>query len=247
MSHKTIDYDRVSKVYDNVRVGDPEMVHQILRGVSLDSKSKVLDVGCGTGNNTLLFTETSHAKVIGLDISFGMLEKAYEKSKTVPLVQAPADTLPFANNEFQFAFMTEVIHHLPYPQSSIKDIHRVLETGGLLCIVTQSHKQIDGRMTSRFFPASAKVDKERYPDIDVIEEFLLRAGFSEMTPKEYKFRPTKLGEEYLHTVENRGYSMLHKISREDYEQGVQDLKSAFESGEELTYSAGYTFVWAKKE
>ena len=247
MSHKTINYDMVSKVYDNVRVGDPEMVHQILQGVSLDSESQVLDVGCGTGNNTLLLTEASRAKVTGLDISYGMLEKAYEKIKRVPLVQAPADTLPFINNIFHFVFMTEVIHHLPDPRSSIQEIHRVLRNNGSMCIVTQSHKQIDGRMTSRFFPASARVDKERYPDIGVIEGFLLNVGFNKMTPTEYQFRPTKLGKEYLDTVENRGYSMLHKISQEDYEQGFQDLKAAFTNGEELTYSAGYTFVWATKD
>jgi ubiquinone/menaquinone biosynthesis C-methylase UbiE len=143
--------------------------------------------------------------------------------------------------------MTEVLHHLPDPRSSIDDIYRVLELGGKLCVVTQSHNQIDGRMTSRFFPVSARIDKERYPDIDVIEKFLLKAGFNIVTPKEYQFRPTQLGEEYLHTVENRGYSMLHKISREDYEQGVRNLRAAFASGEELTYSAGYTFVWTTKE
>ncbi len=247
MHENTIDYDKVSKVYDNVRVGDPEMVHQTLQGVNLDHESLVLDVGCGTGNNTLLFAESTQAKVTGLDISYGMLEKASEKMKHVPLIQASADSLPFVDNTFHFVFMTEVIHHLPDPGSSIKDIYRVLESGGKLCIVTQSHNQIEGRMTSRFFPASAKIDKERYPDIDVIEEFLLKSGFSKMIAKEYQFRPTKLGEEYLHTVENRGYSMLHKISREDYEQGVQDLKKAFASGEELTYSAGYTFVWTSKE
>jgi ubiquinone/menaquinone biosynthesis C-methylase UbiE len=85
MSHenpksKSIDYDKVSKVYDNVRVGNPEMVHQILQGVSLNRESRVLDVGCGTGNNTLLLAETSNAKVVGLDISYGMLEKACEKT-----------------------------------------------------------------------------------------------------------------------------------------------------------------------
>jgi len=244
---KSIDYDKVSKVYDNVRVGDPEMVHQILQGVDLDRDSIVLDIGCGTGNNTLLFTEATHAKVIGLDISYGMLEKAYEKSKLVPLVQASADSLPFIGETFHLAFMTEVIHHLPDPQSSIKDIYRVLEVGGKLCIVTQSHRQIDGRMTSRFFPASAKIDKDRYPDIDVIEEFLLFAEFNSVNPKEYQFRPTQLGEDYLQTVENRGYSMLHKIGREDYERGLQALEVAFTNGEKLTYSAGYTFVWATKD
>ena len=244
---KSIDYDRVSKVYDNVRAGDPEMIHEILQRVDLDGNSMVLDVGCGTGNNTLLFAAVTHVRLIGLDISFGMLEKASAKSRRVPLVQAPADILPFASETFHFVFMTEVIHHLAEPDLSIMEIHRVLRNGGSVCIVTQSHKQIDNRMTSRFFPASASVDKERYPDIDVIARYMLQAGFSSVTPKEYMFKPTKLGEDYLNTVQNRGYSMLHKISNEDYEKGVIGLKRAFESGEELTYSAGYTFVWATKE
>jgi ubiquinone/menaquinone biosynthesis C-methylase UbiE len=243
---KTIDYDKVSKVYDNVRIGDPEMVHQILQGVRLDRDSIVLDVGCGTGNNTLLLVETIDAKVIGLDISYGMLEKACEKSKRIPFVQAPADILPFPDKTFHFVFMTEVIHHLPAPHSSIADIYRVLETRGAVCIVTQSHNQIDGRMTSRFFPASARVDKERYPDTDVIEEYMLNFGFNRVSTKEYQFRPTQLGEEYLNTARNRGYSMLHKISQEEYERGLQALEAAFASGEKLTYSAGYSFVWGFK-
>ncbi len=222
------------------------MVHQILQGVNLDRDSLVLDVGCGTGNNTILFAKATNVKVTGLDISYGMLEKASEKDKQVPLVQSPADALPFADETFQFVFMTEVIHHLPDPGSSIQDIHRVLGTEGSLCVVTQSHKQIDGRMTSRFFPASARVDKERYPDTDVIEEFMLKSGFDRTSPKEYQFRPTQLGEEYLNTAKNRGYSMLHKISQEDYEQGLQALEAAFARGETLTYSAGYTFVWGFK-
>ncbi len=247
MSNKSIDYDRVSKVYDNVRVGDPEMVYQILQGINLTRKSLVLDVGCGTGNNTLLFSEATPARIIGLDISFGMLEKAHEKTKRVPMVQSPADVLPFSTETFHFVFMTEVIHHLPSPQIAIEEIFRVLRSEGSLCIVTQSHKQIDGRITSRFFPASANVDKERYPDIDVIEEIMSRTEFIKVSHKEYQFKPITLGEEYLQTVENRGYSMLHKISREAYEQGLQDLRAAFAGGEELIYSAGYTFVWASKE
>ncbi|GAG57997.1 unnamed protein product [marine sediment metagenome] len=246
MHKKTIDYDKVSKIYDNVRVGDPEMVTQILQGVRLDRDSLVLDVGCGTGNNTLLLAGATRAKVTGLDFSYGMLEKAYKKSRQVPLVQAPADILPYADNTFHFVFLTEVIHHLPDPSSSTADIHRVLETGGAVCIVTQSHKQIDGRMTSRFFPASARVDKERYPDVDVIEEYMLTSGFNRVSTKEYKFRPTQLGEEYLNTARNRGYSMLHKISQEEYERGLQALEAAFTGGEKLTYSAGYSFVWGFK-
>ncbi|MHA2360195.1 MAG: class I SAM-dependent methyltransferase [Candidatus Thorarchaeota archaeon] len=246
MDEKSIDYDRVSKVYDNVRVGDPEMVQQILQGIELNQESLVLDVGCGTANNTILFAEVTSAKLAGLDISLGMLEKAHQKTVRIPLVQSPADSLPYSSESFHFVYMTEVLHHLPGISSAIEEIYRVLEPDGMLCIVTQSHKQIDGRMTSRFFPASAEVDKERYPDINVIEEILLETGFSKVISKEYQFRPTLLGDEYLHTAENRGYSMLHKISTEDYERGLKDLKTAYANGEKLTYSAGYTFVWGSK-
>ena len=244
---KSIDYDEVSKVYDNVRIGDPEMIHHLLQGAVLQKESLVLDVGCGTGNNTVLFTKASHANVIGLDLSFGMLTKANEKSKRIPLVQASADAIPFADDTIRLAFMTEVIHHLPASYRTVSEIYRTLVHGGSLCIVTQSHAQIEGRMTSRFFPASADIDKKRYPEIGVIEKFLLRAGFFNLDSVVYQFKKTKLGADYLETVENRGYSMLHKISREDYEKGVQDLRDAFSSGEELTYSPGYTFVWAAKQ
>jgi ubiquinone/menaquinone biosynthesis C-methylase UbiE len=165
MEDKTINYDKVSEVYDKVRTGDPDMVQQIIDGVSLSEESTVLDIGCGTGNNTCLFALTSHLLVIGLDLSLGMLREAKRKSPSPSLLQSPADALPFSDGSFEFVFMTEVIHHLPDVDRAINEIFRILKTGGSLCIVTQSHRQIEDRMTSRFFPATIKVDQTRYPDI----------------------------------------------------------------------------------
>ena len=76
---ESIDYDSVSKTYDEVRAGDPEMIHQLLQGAPLKSSALVLDIGCGTANNTMLFSKTSGTMVIGLDFSFGMLMKAQKK------------------------------------------------------------------------------------------------------------------------------------------------------------------------
>ncbi len=246
MFRNTIDYDKVSKVYDKVREGNPEMLHQTLDGVSLSESSLILDVGCGTGNNTILLASTVQNRVIGLDVSHGMLQKAYEKQSQIPFVQAPADCIPFATESVDFVYMTEVLHHLPDITATIHEICRILKSSGSFCIVTQSHKQIDRRMTSRFFPASAAVDKERYPDIDVIEDLLFKAGFSAVNSKEYTYSPVRLGDEYLETVTKRGFSMLHKISNEDYEKGLEDLREAFQQSEVLMYSADYSFIWATK-
>jgi ubiquinone/menaquinone biosynthesis C-methylase UbiE len=246
MEEKTIDYDQVSKVYDRVRVGDSEMVQQILDSVSLSETSIVLDVGCGTGNNTFLLAAASCTKVVGLDLSLGMLHEATIKSKSLPLVQSPADAFPFSDETFEFVYMTEVVHHLPDVDQAINEIFRVLRTGSSFCIVTQSHKQIEGRMTSRFFPATIKVDQARYPDIDVLEGSILAAGFHRVESRAYVFQPVLLGEDYLTAVSRRGYSMLHKISDDDFNRGLLELKDTYQRGEKLTYSAGYTFVWGFK-
>ena len=246
MDDKTINYDQVSKVYDKIRVGDPEMVQQILEGVALFEESLVLDVGCGTGNNTLLLAATSCSRVIGLDLSLGMLREASAKSESFPMIQSPADILPFSDESFQFVFMTEVVHHLPDVDKTISEILRILRNPGSLCIVTQSHRQIEGRMTSRFFPGTIEVDQARYPDIDVLEGSMHSAGFHRVDSQEYTFRQVRLAEDYLMTVSKRGYSMLHKITDDEYNHGLIELRAAYQRGEELTYSAGYTFVWGFK-
>jgi ubiquinone/menaquinone biosynthesis C-methylase UbiE len=246
MSEKTIDYDHVSAVYDTVRSGDPEMVHQLLMGINHDATHRVLDVGCGTANNTLLFAKTSKTQVTGLDLSLGMLKEACKKVPDVSFVQAPADNIPFHSASFDFVFMTEVVHHLPNVYDTIKEIFRILAQYGLTCIVTQSHSQIASRMTSRFFPATISIDQARYPSIKQLESDFHDAGFLNIESRSYSFAPVQLGAEYLNTVERRGYSMLHKISDEEYELGVSELQKAMASGKPLDYSAGYTFVWASK-
>ena len=243
---RSIDYDKVKDTYDLVRVGEPEMVHQLLSGVSLEPDSLVLDVGCGTANNTLLFWKVVNVRLVGIDLSHGMLQKAIEKSSEILFAQSPAENLPFKKNNFDFIFMTEVLHHLNNIELAISEIYRVLKHNYWFCIATQSHSQIEHRMTSRFFPATASIDKSRYPRIEKLEELLSRIGYYEVKSKSYEFTPVKLGIEFMQTIRMRGFSMLHKITDEEYQKGVADLKSAFSNGETLLYTPKYTFVWAKK-
>lgn len=246
LKSRPIDYDDVSRIYDKVRAGDPEMVHQILLDAEIGSNSLVLDVGCGTGNNTLLFAYTSNVRMVGSDLSKGMLLQAATKTSLIPFVQSSAEILPFFDNTFDLVFMTEVIHHLKDVQSALKEIQRILKPGCRFCVATQSHKQIEDRMTSRFFPGTVAIDQARYPNIDLIEKMMRKAGFNDIWWKTRKFTPVQLGEEYVNTVSRRGYSMLHKVNDDEYEHGLSKLKDAYAKGEKLDYSAGYTFVWGIK-
>ncbi len=243
---KSVDYDKVANAYDQVRKGDPEMIRQILNAVRLSRDSLVLDIGCGTGNNTLLVSRVTQARIVGIDLSSGMLRGARKKAPEIHFAHALANHLPFGSLTFNLVFMTEVLHHLADVPQVISETFRALRTSGEFCIVTQSHEQIDHRMTTRFFPATAEIDKGRYPDIEVVKKHLRAAGFTNIRSKPFTFARVCLGDEYLETVEKKGYSMLHKISDVDYQEGLKELRAAYASSESLEYAPRYTFIWGTK-
>jgi ubiquinone/menaquinone biosynthesis C-methylase UbiE len=222
-------------------------VAEILADILPRTGMLVLDVGCGTANNTLLFAKAIGLKVVGIDFSLEMLREGHKTSADIPFIQAPAKQIPFIEEVFDLIFMTDVIHHLSDTHLALSELHRVIKRQGSLCIATQSHQQIEDRMTSRFFPATIAIDKARYPNIDEIINLLSESDFVDIKSRTKQFKPIRLGQEYLRIVENRGYSMLHKISDSEYREGLEALRNAFVQGEDLTYSAGYTFVWAKKK
>jgi len=246
MKNKSIDYDSVSRTYDLLRSGDPEMVTQLLRFGECGPDSLVLDIGCGTANNTQLLALATDCEVIGLDFSSGMLVEAMTKFPGCNFIHSPAEESPFKNSIFDFAYMTDVIHHISDTPGVIGEIHRILRRGGKTCIVTQSHVQIERRVTSRFFPRTVQIDQNRYPSISDLEEMLRDAGFSEVMSKEYIFSPVLLGNDYLTTVEQKGFSMLHKISSDAFSSGLKKLQHTLDMGVKLDYAAEYTFVLATK-
>ncbi len=243
---KSIHYDSVSKVYDEVRSGNPEMIREMLKGASIRKGALVLDIGCGTCNNTLLFMKASNSRVVGIDLSRGMLDRACQKNPELNLVQSSADHLPFKTYSFDFAYMTEVLHHVHDFRATIASAGGALRNHGQLCVVTQSHEQIDKRVTSRFFPSTAGIDKSRYPPIQEIEAAMLDNHFVKVRSDTCEFATEDLGEEYIEAIEKRAYSMLHKISAEEFQEGLARLREVIHSDERLIYTPRYTFVWGIK-
>jgi protein-L-isoaspartate O-methyltransferase len=46
-----VNYDKISEIYDAVRSGDPEVIAYILENKVLGHDSRILEIGCGSGNN----------------------------------------------------------------------------------------------------------------------------------------------------------------------------------------------------
>lgn len=243
----TVNYNNISKIYDQVRNEELVVVQELLCDTEFSKETTILDIGCGTGNYTNIIEKITNAKVYGLDASEGMLEKAKIKNSNITFVLGDACSLPFEENYFSLIYMTDVIHHIPDIDKMHSEISRVLKKNGKLCIITQSHRQIDKRYMSEFFPATAIVDKQRYPDIEQIISSAKKNNLKFIKENTIgEDQEIELGKHYLELIEKKGYSMLHLISEEEFNTGLQTVKNKMINGNIFRKSAGDTLVWFEK-
>lgn len=245
---KTINYDEISKIYDQVREEEIDIINSFLQEIEVSKVTTILDLGCGTGNYTNMLQRITRAKVYGVDASEGMLEKAIIKNHDIIFKLGLVTDIPYEDNYFNFVYMTDVIHHISDIGAMFSEIFRILKSKGKVCISTQSHRQIDLRYMSEFFPATAMVDKSRYPDINIIIKAAEEKGL-----KYYKEQiidegiEIELGKHYYELLDRKGYSMLHLISDKDYEIGLNKVKQEMINGSIKRKSAGETLIWFIKE
>ncbi len=242
-----INYDEISKKYDDVRSESKNVVDLFLEEISITPETKILDFGCGTGNYANMLQRLTGGQLSGVEPSDGMREKAKEKNSDINFVKGDHENIPFEDNYFDFTYMTDVIHHVPDLDMMFAEIKRVLKAKGKLCIVTESHAQIDGRFYVKYFPSTAKSDKKRYPDIDEIIEKAKNNGFT-LIKSITNGDGTKIEvkADFVELVRNKGYSMFHLIPEDEYEIGLKQLEKDVMGGKLEMETSGDTLVWLKK-
>jgi SAM-dependent methyltransferase len=241
-----IDYNAISRVYDQVRQADVELIQRLLQEIDGLASAQVLDIGCGTGNYAYALQQLSHAQVVGVDPSPGMLAQARQKNSQVSFRVGDAGHLPCDEDTFDLVYMTDVIHHVPDIDRLFVEVRRVLKPGGKLCVVTQSHAQIAARPIARFFPATVAIDQARYPDIPAIVAAASEQGLACLATEISGAVEDALDHRYLDLVRAKGYSMLHLIDDAAYAAGLARLEATLAQGDLVVRRAGQTLVWLEK-
>jgi ubiquinone/menaquinone biosynthesis C-methylase UbiE len=242
-----VDYDAISRVYDDVRRADVDLINSFAEEIDLNPAARVLDLGCGTGNHTDALQQITRAQVCGVEPSTGMIDKARQKNPAIDFRAGEAAQIPFEDAAFDFIYMTDVIHHVPDIDVLFGEVARVLRPGGKLCVVTQSHDQIARRAIAQFFPGTVAVDQARYPDIDQITQAAEARGLRALkTATLYEGGELTLDARYLELVRKKGYSMLHLITDDEYATGLRKLEAALGHGPITLPTAGETLVWIGK-
>lgn len=100
--------------------------------IKLLSDRKVLDVGCGEGEDA--FNISKYAKeVFAIDIEDSEFWKKY--SKKVRFKKGDAGNIPFNDNKFSGIFLKDVLHHVKNPKMVLSELNRVTGKGSIIIIV----------------------------------------------------------------------------------------------------------------
>lgn len=131
-------FDRIAPVYDVMNRVMTAGLDQRWRKLAVREVvwpgDRVLDACCGTGD-LAVEAERRGGRVVGLDFSPKMLERARKKSGAVEWIQGDALALPFPDGDFDAATVGFGVRNLADLESGLKELARVLRPGGKLAVL----------------------------------------------------------------------------------------------------------------
>jgi ubiquinone/menaquinone biosynthesis C-methylase UbiE len=238
----SVDYDAVAREYSRHRRVHPEVLRRLLLDGEIDRASRVLEIGCGTGNYTAAIHRATGCESWGVDPSGAMLQKAMVQCPTARLQVGRAEALGVPVAAFDLHFSVDVIHHVTDRAAYFREARRVLAPGGRLCTVTDSEEIIRTRRPlAEYFPETVEAELRRYPRLDDLKALMRQAGFEQLqeTTVEHPYLLTDLG-----PFREKVFSSLHLISPEAFQRGLARMAHALQRGPVPCVSR-YVMLWGR--
>jgi demethylmenaquinone methyltransferase/2-methoxy-6-polyprenyl-1,4-benzoquinol methylase len=193
-------FDRIAPVYDVMNHVMTAGLDRRWRKLAAEEVvwpgDRVLDACCGTGDLAVA-AERRGGRVVGLDFSERMLERARKKSGAVEWVQGDALALPFGDGEFDAATVGFGVRNLADLEGGLRELARVLRPGGKVAVLEITRPRgilrpffrlwfdgvvpvlgrvLPGGEAYTYLPASVR----RFPGPDDLSALLEAAGFGEV-------------------------------------------------------------------
>ena len=133
--------EQVAMMFDNISAN----YDGLNRVISFGNPKQILDIATGTGDLAIMMSQLNPDKIIGLDISAGMLDVGKRKianvnlSDKIDMVVGDSENMPFDDNTFDAITVSIGVRNFANLDKGLTEIKRVLKPGGTFVILETSN------------------------------------------------------------------------------------------------------------
>ncbi|NUP37961.1 MAG: methyltransferase domain-containing protein [Streptomyces sp.] len=223
--------------------------------------SRVLEVGCGVGAQTVhLVASSPGAHIVAADVSAASLARArarvaaHAPDARVEWCHADVFGLPFADASFDHVFVCFVLEHLSAPGRVLAGLRRVLRPGGTITVIEGDHGSAFFHPSSPY--AHAAIDRQIQLQSAAggdaligrrLQPLLAEAGYADVVVRPRtvyadRTRPALVDgftrNTFIAMVESVRDDALAAdlITRSDWDRGIADLRRTADDGGTFHYT-----------
>lgn len=252
-------YEQIGAGYTQHRRADPRIVAALRAFLNLPPKSRIVDIGAGTGNYSQAFAERDY-QVIAVEPSAMMRQQAPLDS-AVSWLAGVAEALPLANGAADGLMCILALHHFRNCLTAIAEMQRVVPIGPWV-ILTFDPRLAEPFWFRSYFPTLWESTFATFPPLEVITMHISTSAGRRVTvvpcllPPNLQDRFAAAGWSqphlYLDATVRAGMSCFALGDQAQIEEGVDQLRHDLATGiwqrqhadllTRFTFDAGYRFL-----
>ena len=190
----------------------------LIKNINLNSKSKILDIGCGRGK--ILGTLSSKLKLKNKPLGVDIINHK-DKDKRIKFRKVDASSFYFKNNEkFDLILIKQTIHLL-----KLNEIKRLL-------FISKKNLKLNGRI----FIFTLDTDKNELPTFSLMKIRLLNSLkrdkkilklikkiYPNSKKKEFIYKVNIIKKDYLKMIQKRYISTLLPLTKKEILKGMEEI------------------------
>jgi ubiquinone/menaquinone biosynthesis C-methylase UbiE len=198
----------------------------IRRHLRPSPETTLLDIGAGTGQFAVAFSDWFGLRVVAVEPSEAMRAQI-PRTEAIHVFKGDACAIPLPDESADAAWLSLVIHHIADLDAAAREIRRVLRPGAPVLIRQGFPGRLDGVELVRWFPETARI-VDTYPSVTDVCDAFAAAGFRrealEQVPETYA---TTLGD-LLGQVDTlrQADTSLRSLTEDEFLRGKERLRNA---------------------
>lgn len=191
---------------------------------SLKGKS-VLCVGCGSGEECMFLKEKGAEKVVGIDISEGLINVAKKKFHSIEFHVMDVENMSFDKESFDYVYSSLTMHYLLSWVKALRGIRRVLKKRGVFLFSTHHPVRFGAQKESKteqysFMMGYLKNKKTKDCQIvgDYLNTRLIRSVWNNSLEVYYYHRPLSL---IIKDIVKSGFTIIDFIEPKSIEMAKE--------------------------